>query len=118
MRRLSRSGPAWLLFGWALLSGGCNNQDTERLARMGRKAAARVEVLTAGVNHKLATGWQAVRADLDEMALDARVSARLRWDKNLANTPIQIQAREGQVELRGTVHDLEQRRRAVELAES
>ena len=50
--------------------------------------------------------------------LDARVSARLRWDKALAGSKIQVQAKDGVVELKGPVIDLAQRRRAVELAES
>jgi osmotically-inducible protein OsmY len=46
------------------------------------------------------------------------VSARLSWDKSLAGVPVQVRANGGRVELHGTVPDLTQRRRAVELAES
>jgi osmotically-inducible protein OsmY len=52
------------------------------------------------------------------MALDARVSARLRWDKTLSSEQIHVQATGGIIELKGRVRDLNQRRRAVELAES
>jgi osmotically-inducible protein OsmY len=97
---------------------GCDNQDTERLAKVGRTLAAKTEALSGGANGTLSTGWQAVRADLDEMALDARISARLRWDKNLANTQIRIHTHGGEVELLGTVADQSQRQRAVDLAGS
>lgn len=107
----------WLLLG-VVVACGCSNEDRDRLARVGRVAADKVEHLTSGANGKLASGWQAFRADLDEMALDARVSARLRWDKTLTDVPIQVHAAGGIVELQGTVNDLAQRRRAVELAES
>ncbi len=54
----------------------------------------------------------------DETSLDARVSIRLRWDKNLADMPIQVSSKGAVVELKGAVRDLDQRRRAVEIAES
>jgi osmotically-inducible protein OsmY len=46
------------------------------------------------------------------------VAARLRWDKSLEGSDIQIQVNEKTVELQGTVENLLQRRRAVDLAES
>ena len=90
---------------------GCTNNDQEHLARAAGKAREKIKNAGGESGHGLTTGWQA-------MALDARVSARLRWDKILSNEKIQVQASGGVIELRGTVHDLIQRRRAVELAES
>jgi osmotically-inducible protein OsmY len=106
----------WLLAG--LLIAGCGKQDTDKLARVGRTAAAKAEALTGGSNNRLLHGWQAIRADLDEMALDARVSARLRWDKTLEGASIHVTADNGLVELRGTVRDMAQRTRAADLARS
>jgi osmotically-inducible protein OsmY len=83
------------------------------MARVGRCAAAKGEAFTAG-----AGGWQALQANLDELTLDARVSARLRWDKSLEGAQIQVAVTDGAVDLKGTVRDEDQRRRAVGLAES
>jgi osmotically-inducible protein OsmY len=96
---------------------GCSNQDADRLARAARCVGEKMETLTGGADGQLA-GWQVVKANVNELTLDTRVSARLRWEKSLAGSNIQVTARDGVVELKGTVRDLSQRRRAVELAES
>jgi hypothetical protein len=98
-------------------AGGCSNDDPDHLARVAKCVAAKGEGLT-GDPDKTLTGLQALQANLDELTLDARVSARLRWDKDLVGAKIQVQIKEGAVELKGTVVDLSQRRRAVELAQS
>ena len=90
---------------------GCNRSDQDHLARAAGKAREKINSASGESGRGLTTGWQS-------MALDARVSARLRWDKILSNEKIQVQASGGVIELKGTVHDLIQRRRAVELAES
>jgi osmotically-inducible protein OsmY len=81
-------------------------------------AAARAEGLASDPEDKLTKGWRAIHGGGDDPTLDARVSLRLRWDKSLGDTLIQVRATDGVVELKGTVHDLAQRRRAVELTES
>jgi osmotically-inducible protein OsmY len=95
---------------------GCSNQDQDHLARCGRKVADRLENIIHS-DGKLAAAWQGVRGSSGETAPDARVEARLRWDKVTADAQIQVKAADGVVELKGTVRDLDQRRRAVELAE-
>jgi osmotically-inducible protein OsmY len=99
------------------LLAGCDSQDTDRLVRVGRVTMDKVQSM-AGDHSKLFTGLQAVRGDLQDLGLDARVAARLRWDRALADAQIEVHARDGKVELKGKVNSLEQRRRAVELAES
>jgi osmotically-inducible protein OsmY len=96
--------------------GGCQKTDTDILARVGRGLARKAEAATA--NSRLLSGWQAVRANLDEVAVDARVAARLSWDQTLTGQPIQVLASGSRVELHGTVSGTAERRRAVELAES
>jgi osmotically-inducible protein OsmY len=108
---------AWLLGAVALVAG-CENEDTERLGRAGRCIATRFEALTGAANGKLLTGWQAISTDLDQMSLETRVTARLRWDKELDGAAIEAHATDGVIELTGKVRDLPQRRRAVQLAES
>jgi osmotically-inducible protein OsmY len=90
---------------------GCSNSDQDHLARAAGKAREKIKNASGESGRGLTTGWQSV-------ALDARVSARLRWDKTLSDEKIQVQASGGVIELKGTVRDLIQRRRAVELAES
>ncbi len=90
---------------------GCNNSDRDHLARAAGKAREKVQGLTGETGQSLTTGWQS-------MALDARVSARLKWDKSLSGEQIRVQATGAVIELSGTVKDLTQHRRAVELAES
>jgi hypothetical protein len=104
----------WLLLGLSVLAAGCSRQDTERLARVGKRIAGELEALTADCRAGLGNSWHG-----GGPGLCGRVAARLRWDKGLAGLPIEVHATGGTtVELKGTVRDLTQRRRAVELAES
>jgi hypothetical protein len=107
--RLGRKLIASLVF-FVLFVLGCSNSDQDHLARAAVKAREKIKNAGGDSSGGL-TGWQS-------MALDARVSARLRWDKTLSNEHIHVQATGGVIELKGRVHDLAQRRRAVELAES
>jgi osmotically-inducible protein OsmY len=107
-----------LLGGLVLVAGGCGRGDAERLARVGRKVAEKAEVVSENTNDRLHTGWHSFRGNLDAAGLDARVATRLRWDKGLADMPIQVEVQGGMVTLRGPVADLDQRRRAVAIAES
>jgi hypothetical protein len=105
----------WFLLGLIALTAGCSRQDTERLARIGKRLAAHAEALTADCRASLDSNWNGVGEDV---GLGARVWARLRWDRDLEGLPIQVHAARNTIELKGTVRDLAQRRRAVELAES
>jgi osmotically-inducible protein OsmY len=106
-----------LLLGLLLLSG-CQNKDADQLARLGTKLGQKVEAVFVGNSGRVAQNWPALPIHLGEVALDARVSARLRWDKQLSGATIKVSADGGTVELQGKGLTLEQRRRAVELAES
>jgi hypothetical protein len=101
-----------------LAAAGCNRQDADRLARVSRRGLVRAEAVLAGAASGLPGGWQGGEAGLRDAGLDLRVSARLRWEKKLADLPIEVQAQGAVVELRGKVQDLDQRRRAVEIAET
>jgi hypothetical protein len=106
-RRLGVAGLAGLL----ILSAGCNQQDAEAMSRIGKKLAS----VAGDLKEHLGSGWQGV---YNGMGLEARVAARLRWDKSLADMTIHVKATGGEIELKGTVQNAEQRRRAVDLAES
>jgi hypothetical protein len=112
MGKLKTGG--WLLLGLSALAAGCSRQDSDRLARVGKRLATRFEDVTADCSAGLGSSWNG-----GGPGLSGRVAARLRWDKGLAGLPIQVHgAGGGTVELKGSVRDLSQRRRAVELAES
>ncbi|HEY7330488.1 MAG TPA: BON domain-containing protein [Gemmataceae bacterium] len=105
-----------MLLSLALASCGCS-QDADRLARIFHKTSAKFDGVTAGLRDKLHNGWGAVRSSVSEASLDSRVALRLRWDSDMAGADVQVRLTgSGAVELTGTVADLAQRRRAVELA--
>jgi len=108
----------WVLVGLAAVGTGCNRQDTECLARIGQKTVARTGALTGDVRESLTNGLQGVCATVEETGLEARVATRLRWDRSLADTKIDVKLKDGAIELSGTVPDLPKRRRAVALAET
>src|ERR1700687_5369546 len=103
----------WLAALGCLALAGCDGQDTDRLACVGRKVDEKFHALTGGPQEKLSSGWLAMRKNWDAGEIDTRVSARLRWDKALADMPIQVSATDGVVELKGKVAELSHRQRAV-----
>ena len=98
---------------------GCNRQDADRLARVGRTTATQLSNLAGGPHGKLATGLEAMRGALGQTTIDSRVATRLEWDRDLANLDLRVLIPEsGVVRLEGKVADEKQRRRAVSLAAS
>src|SRR5262245_8255974 len=100
----------WLLLGTLCLAAGCARHDTEALARIGRKLADRAEAWIGEFKEQLDLGGGT--------SLEARVTQRLRWDKALADSPIEVKARGGDIELKGILADPALKTRAVELAQS
>ena len=98
-----------------LLLAGCNSQDTDALKRLSKKALARSQAWTGDVKTGPAGTWAAPL----ELGLEARVAARLKWDKQLADTSIEVKlVGNNCVEVKGKVRDLEQHRRVVMLLET
>jgi hypothetical protein len=95
----------------ALLATGCTRQDTDKLGHIGQKLSGLIGVVKESLN----SGCEGLYAG---MGLEARVAARLRWDKNLADAAIEVKANGGDIELKGTVSDGGQAQRAQELAET
>ncbi len=106
-----RSGVTICLAGLLALVSGCKRQDTESLGRIGRKVLDRAHVATAGFQEKL-SGLKG------NLGLHERVSHRLRWDKALAELTVEVNGTGAEVELKGIVKTADQKRRAVELAET
>ena len=116
MGALHRRHTLWLLISAAFITG-CHGEDTERLAQVGRKVMEKIESATGNADGKLFGGLQAMRGAA-EPDLAGRVSARLRWDRSLADLKIEVRANGAMVELKGSVRDPAQKKRALELAES
>jgi osmotically-inducible protein OsmY len=116
---MAKARRRWLLAGALVaLQGGCQKQDTEKLAKLGRNLHERAEALAADVRQGLPGDWKNMPAALDTAGIEARVAARLRWDQGLSEVPIRVEASGSTVTLHGAVRDLTQRRRALELAAS
>jgi hypothetical protein len=111
---MSRKASQWVLTA-VVLTAGCESQDAERLSRIGRLLTEKVQASFVMAQSQLDPGWH---TGFDELGLDSRISARLRWDKLLADATIGVRVTNGQVELTGRVADLARRRRAMDLAES
>jgi osmotically-inducible protein OsmY len=98
---------------------GCKARDTDTLARIGQKSAARLTTAAGGPHGPVADGWQALRGSLSEGSLDSQVAIRLRWDRYLAGANVRVRSpASGVVRLQGTVPDAAHRQRALELAHS
>src|SRR5258708_2817176 len=100
-----------------LLCAGCVKQDTEILARVGRKLGEKAQASTAGLSDRLP--FKIISAtDAPPTSLADQVRQRLALDKNLASLAIDVQAANAEVTLKGTVDKDDQKRRAVDLAET
>ena len=98
-----------------LVSAGCVKQDTEILSRVGQKIQDKLQASTAGLREKLP--FRVVSATAETPALNEVVRQRL-LDKGLNGLTIDVHANGAEVELKGTVEKDEQKRRAIDLAES
>ena len=107
-----------LILASALALCGCS-QDIDGLGRVFEKTAAKFEGVTEGMRDKLRNGGSAMRGAVGATSLDSRVTLRLHWDKDLDGVEVQVHlVGPGAVELTGSVANLTQQRRAVELAQT
>ena len=97
-----------------VLAVGCA-EDVEALGRIGRRAAINLREATESARGTMAARWESLQSGNN---LQARVESRLRWDKELGTTEIEVVVKEGVVELKGEVADAVKRRRAVEVAKN
>jgi osmotically-inducible protein OsmY len=96
---------------------GCDRQDAERLDRIGHKVVDKIQGVAGDTEDKFSESWLILRSSWGEVSPDARVTARLRWDKSLVGASIQATNVDGVVHLHGTVMDTNQRQRALGLAQ-
>lgn len=79
------------------------------------------EQLDRGVDRlssELREGWASLRKSIDRMGVQGRVYSRLRWDKQIATSKIDVDVRdEDIVVLRGRASNAAAKRKATQLAE-
>ncbi len=62
-------------------------------------------------------GWKALKQTIDRLGVEGRVYSRLRWDKEIATSTIDIDATDaGVVTLKGEVRNPDAKQKAVRLA--
>jgi len=93
---------------------GCSQQDTDGLRRIGRKALDRTMAAASPLREK----FDHTLKGIGTAGVKERVQQRLQWDKGLAETSIVATATDNVVHLKGSLKNADQRRRAIELAES
>ncbi len=94
---------------------GCSRQDSECLARIGRKLLTKTHDFTADLRDKADQGWRDLRG---EPSLLERVEERLRWDKHLTGTDLQVSVQQKEVFLKGQAANEHAKKHAVDLAET
>jgi osmotically-inducible protein OsmY len=109
---------AGLAVSFAMAAAGCDNEEVDRLNRVGQKVGEKCQVAINGTENSLSAGIEAMRSNWNEAALDTRVSLRLRWDKSLSDAAIKVSVSDGVVELKGSLAKESQRQTAVNIAQS
>jgi osmotically-inducible protein OsmY len=98
---------------------GCTQQDTECLARMGRKFLDRSQAAADSLRGQVEGDLKGVPRPPVTLGPDAslkeKVEARLRFDALLADAKIEVQVTGSSVELKGTVKNEAQRRQAGDI---
>src|SRR5438445_12182976 len=103
MGSLHRRRICWLLFVSGTLLTGCTGEDTERRPRVGHKVMERAGAVTGSSEAGLMRNLQAVRGEFGEQGAAGKVSARLRWHKNMADSRSEVKAAGGAIDLKGRV---------------
>jgi osmotically-inducible protein OsmY len=84
-----------------------------RAQSVGERIGNAIDQVSSGVQQ----AWQQVKEAGNRMGVEARVYARLRWDKAIHSATIDIEVpKAGTVVLKGSVADAAAKKKAVELA--
>lgn len=97
------------------LLAGCNRQDTECLARIGKRVLERSQSATTEFGERVHGGLRELRGEAE---VKDHVVERLRWDKGLVDLKLDVEVKERKATLRGAVNNPDQKRRAVELVQT
>ncbi len=110
MRRLFLWG-----LGVVLLSGALVAPATAR-GQVGERIGERVERGLRQLSSELREEWADIRKSVERMSVHGRVYSRLRWDKHIDTTTIDIEVRDNDVVvLRGSVPTVAAKQKAVQL---
>ena len=83
----------------------------------GQSVGQRIGDAVDQVSNSVQQAWQQVKEAGNRMGVEARVYARLRWDKAIHSATIDIEVpKAGTVVLKGSVADAAAKKKAVELA--
>jgi osmotically-inducible protein OsmY len=85
---------------------------------VGQRIGQRIDEGAQTVGAKIRQTWQEIRQSTSNMGVEARVYARLHWDKALSNATLDIDVQEGGVVLlRGSVADMGAKTKAVSITQ-
>ena len=90
--------------------------------KTGETLSEKVEDAVEGIKRSATTSeslqeqYQKIRASVHDMGVQTRVYSRLHWDKDLNNSKLELEFKEGTVTLHGTVKSLVAKAKAAELA--
>jgi hypothetical protein len=108
-------GLVLLVAGMIVFLSGCNRQDTECMGRIGKKIAARTRDSAGDVGAKFDFGFPGPRK---EPTLQEKIQDRLRYENTLADVTFEVQVKDKEVEVKGTVKSAQQRQTAINLADT
>lgn len=127
------SRPRWIrtlasaavLAAWAALAATVPAQEpkapaktfTEKVKATAGSAVTSIKKGAANANEAIREQYDRARGAVSKMGTEARVYARLHWERGLATSKVDLSApKEGVIALNGTVADEKARAKAVELA--
>ena len=84
---------------------------------LGERLGAQLDEGLDRLGNELREGWASIQKSVDQLGIQGRVYSRLRWDKQLTNAELDLEATEsGTVVLRGQVGSRAAKEKAVQLA--
>jgi osmotically-inducible protein OsmY len=103
-----------------LVLAGCTQQDTDCLGRIGRKLADRSQSAVGSIHKQVEGDLKALPRvpGGKDASLKEKVETRIRWDALLSDAKIDVSVTGTEVDLKGTVKNDAQRRRAADIAET
>src|SRR5438105_952946 len=112
MKRLAHPSALLALL---LLTAGCKRDDDKRLKAVGYTIGSKVGAVLNRTNDRLTLRWYE-GAGQPLPPVEVRVDERLRWDRDLEGSSIQVTANGTLIELHGSVVSATQRQHAADLA--
>jgi len=84
---------------------------------VGERIGQSVDQGLSRLQQQIREGWEGLKQTVDRLGVEGRVYSRLRWDKAVATSTIDVEATDdGVVTLKGQVRDADAQQAAVRLA--